>query len=349
MQVTVHRPNMEAVKTEAARIRAEGDYSGDRDLEFYEWKTGQNNLRLLPPWSAKGLIFKKVLKHFEIPPEKQIFTCQHTWPDKFDLCLSCEALDKVQAQFPEADLGRQRSTPNYYANVIDRDDEEKGVQLCRFSSSVYNWIMLQLDNPKIGDITDYEKGYDLVIDKTEKRRKGGGTYVKYTCSFIPGASPLHESDEAVTTWLTNLFDLDKVFRPLTDEEVSDMQGAASRMLIYYQRRFRGDAPASGSGPSGVADDSPRERTQGATESTGAKGRGEGLSGEETAPESTAGGSEKVGSLGDIDPRSVPDCHAGLKDPKQHEDGTYGFNPVYEKCLLCPVETACMAAKADKGI
>jgi hypothetical protein len=339
VQVTVHKPNTQHVKNEAARIKAEGDYTGDQDLNFYEWKTGENNLRVCPPWSAKGLVFKKLLSHFELPPEKSIHRCQLTWPDKFNMCLIDEALEKVQAMFPEADLGRQRAGINYYANVIDRDEEEKGVQVCRFTEGMYNWITLQMDNPKIGDITDYEKGYDLVITKTVKPRKGGGTNTKYSCSFIPGASPLHESDEAMSKWLTSLFDIDRVFGPLDDEAIAEMQGAASRMITYYQRRFRGSdggsAPADTETPSGVASEPAGQPTG---QSTGA-----------APPAESSAASAPAETLSDIDPKKVPSCHASLEAPDAHEDGTYGFNPMMEKCLLCPHEMACMDAKASKGI
>lgn len=341
VQVTVHKLNIEYIRNEASRIKAEGDYAGNQDLNFYDWKTGENNLRLLPPWGAKGLVFKRVLSHFELPPEKSIYRCQHTWPDKFNLCLLCEALEKVQAQFPEVDLGRQRSGINYYGNVIDRDEEEKGVQVCRFSPSVYNWLTLQMDNPKIGDITDYEKGFDLIITKTVKpRKKGKGDSTKYSCSFIPGALPLHESDEAMTKWLTGLFDIDRVFGPLDDETVAEMQGAASRMIVYYQRRFRGGdggAPPAGTGtPSGVASESTGQPSTSPASTT-------------TTPTSASSAPAPAESLSDIDPKKVLSCHASLEAPDAHEDGTYGFNPVIEKCLLCPFEMACMDAKASKGI
>jgi hypothetical protein len=348
MQVTVHKLNNEYVKNEAARIKAEGDHTGDADLNFYEWKTGENNLRILPPWSAKGMVFKRVFTHFEIPPEKSVFKCMLTWPDKFESCLICDGLDRVQSLFPEMDLGRQRYTMHYYANVIDRDEEEKGVQVCRFTGSIYNWLVLQMDNPKIGDITDYEKGYDVVITKTVRpRKKGKGDQIKYSCSFIPNSCPLHESDEAVAKWLSTLFDLDRVFGPLDDDSIAEVQGAASRLITYYQRRARGTGGgASSVGDSGVAsEDLPEQRRE------QPQRRQETPSGDSPAPGDTSptDAQTPAENLSDLDPKKLPTCHASLEAPDAHPDGTFGFNPDMEKCLLCPHEMSCMDAKASKGL
>lgn len=331
----VFKPNMEHVKTEANRIREQGEGGfGDKDLNFYEWKAGENNLRICPPWSAKGLVFRRVHSHFEIPPERSILKCLDTWPDKFDLCFLCEGIDKVVAQLPELDLGRQKSSTHYYANVIDRDEEEKGVQVCRFTPGVYNWIVLQMDNPKIGDITDYEQGFDLIITKSEKpRRKGKGTQTNYSCSFVPRPCPLHETDEAIAKWLAELYDLDRVFGAPDDETLAEMKGAASRMVSYYFKKFR---------EGHVATDTSSETKRESKEDLAA-------SPSEVVDAPPPKTQQPAKTLEDIDPKGVPSCFAGLSSPEKHEDGTLGFNENLEKCLLCAQELRCMDAKASKGL
>jgi hypothetical protein len=340
--VQVHKPNMEHIKTEANRVREQGSGFGDQDLNFYDWKNGENNLRILPPWSAKGLVFKKVLSHFEIPPERSIVKCMDTWPDKFDLCYTCEAIDKVIAQLPELDLGRQKNSTHFYANVIDRDEEEKGVQVCRFTSGVYNWLVLQMDNPKIGDITDYEQGFDIIITKSEKpRKKGKGTQTNYSCSFVPRPCPLHETDEAMAQWLQSLFDLDRVFGPPDDEGLAEMKGAASRMVNYYFKKFR-------EGYSVTSDDAdePSPRREAARRD---EPKSEAVSPDAVIDTPPPQSQQPAKTLEDIDPKGVPSCFAGLKDPEKHSDGTVGFNEMLEKCLLCAHELRCMDAKASKGL
>jgi hypothetical protein len=326
---------MDHIKTEASKIREQGE-GGDQDLNFYDWKLGDNNLRLLPPWSAKGLVFKRLWSHFELPPEKSIYKCLDSWPDKHNMCFFCEAIDRVVAQLPELDLGRQGASLQYYGNVIDRDEEDKGVQVCRFTPATYNWITLQMDNPKIGDITDYEQGFDLIINKSKKPRKGGGDTTKYTCSFVPRPCPLHETDQAVAEWLSNLFDLDRVFGPPDDKALAEMQGAASRMVTFYFKKYR---------EGGVPDSTPTDTGRPTEETTPDVATGASVP--DSAPPKTQDASAQ--SLEDIDPKSVPACFAGLPKPEAHEDGSLGFNDVLEKCLLCAQELRCMDVKASKGL
>lgn len=344
MNITVYRPNMDFVAEEARKIRLNAKNFEDRDLNFYDWKQNKADhvFRILPPWSAKGFVFKKVFAHYNIPPDKAFLNCAKTWPDTFDDCFLCQSIDKIQALFPEADLGRQRSGLNYYANVIDRDAEEAGVQICRFTPKVYNWIQLQMDDVRIGDVTDYENGYDVKVTKVMKKMGDRAPRPDYTPSFIPKPCPLHEKEEVVAAWLSTLYDLDRVYRPLTEEELLESKKLASTMLTYYQRRFQsGPIP----GLSVVDDDGGDESLQASEPAQPSRSadppRG--------APSPQSGDREAAKGLERLNPQELPLCHASLGAPRAHADGSYGFKPDEEMCLLCPYEVACMDAKATKGI
>lgn len=345
MIINVHKPNMEFVATEAARIRAQNVDSGaeDRDLNFYTWKTGDNILRLLPPWSAKGFVFRKVCTHFEIPPERSVVKCLMTWPDKFDDCSLCSAIDKVQALFPSSDLGRQRYNVHYYCNVIDREDEGEGVQICRMTPSMYNWVQLQMDDPKIRDLTDYESSFDLKITKTVKRSKGRDN-IRYSCSFVPERCPLHEKDNVAVMWLSSLYDLDRVFGPPDDEQLSEMHGVASRMITYYQRACReGPVP-------GISVVDPDDPLLGEAEaSTGGSEPSRPQQGTTAAASDSEATGEVAEHLSELDPQELPPCHASLDKPAAHSNGSHGYQADLEKCILCPYEVACMHAKVTKGL
>lgn len=334
MQITVHKPNLEVISQEAKRIRLEGGGSGE--IKRFDFKEGKNTIRLLPPWSVKGLLFKKFMTHFSIKPENSIFNCLSTWPDKYDSCFVCESLDKVQALFPDLDLWRQRATVNYHSNVIDRADEDKGVQIARITPGVYNWIMLQMDNPEVGDLSDYESAFDIVVTKTVEK-KGNQKRTTYKCDRAVNRTALHEDEDIVASWLTSIYDLDRIVAPPKDEILSEMKGASSRMLTYYQRKHRDGADLGEDSPDSDPAPAPSEPSEVASKSNGSPS---GQSVEKSAP---------ADSLEELDPSQYPPCHASLDAPKKNESGTIGFDPSGEDCITCAFEFACMDAKAAKGL
>lgn len=336
MQITVHKPNMEVITNEAKRIMLEGGPGGSGEIKRFDFKEGKNVFRLLPPWSAKGLLFKKYFTHFQIKPENSVFNCMSTWPDKYDSCYICEALSKTQAIFPELDLWRQRQAINYYANVIDRNDEESGVKIARLTPGIYNWLVLQLDDKEVGDLSDYESAFDIVVVKTVAY-KGGQKNTSYKCDRAVNRTPLHEDEDTIVAWLSSIYDLDRIVAPPKDETLAEMKGAASRMLTYYQRKSRGGAeiPADEPDPP-VREPEPPQATRQPVDQS-----------ENPAPPASDPGPAET--LSELDPSQYPPCHASLDNPQKNQSGTIGFDPIGEDCLTCAFEFACMDAKANRGL
>jgi len=386
----LHKPNMDHVHREAERARQASAGRSDRDIKHYEWKSGENVMRILPPWGARGLIAKPILTHFNIPPKDEITKCLLTWPDKFEKCPICMRIEKILKALPALDLGRQEATTHYYANVIDREDEGEGVQLVRFTPGIYNWLMLQMDNPKIGDLTDVEEGYDITITKSEKKRKGGkGSFTQYSNSFLPKPCPLHEDQEKVDEWIGQMYNIDRVYGPFDDEQIAEMAGLAGKMFNYYVRKHRDDIEDDGGDDEDVReankyrskdddeDEKPKRRGKDDDEDEKPKRRTKDDDDEDEKPrnkrrdadddekpkdkrrpdvekpkdtdkpkEKTRGG--KADRIEDVDPKSVPECFAGLDKPEPHEDKSIGFNENLEKCLVCKEELRCLDAKMAKG-
>jgi hypothetical protein len=350
----VHRPNFDYINEEAERIKKRQEESGfeDRDLNYYDWKNGDNNLRLLPPWSAKGWHFLQVFSHFELPPDKKISRCMHTWANVYDTCYICEAIDKVLSQFPELDLGRISQAEHWYGQVIDRDDEASGIQIVRFTPPTRNWVMLQMANPKIGDVADIETGFDINFKRGKKARKKGPPQVSYDPEFVQHDNPdgpgfsvrptvLHEDPEVVARWIKEMYDLERIYGAPNDEKLAEIEKLASRALSFYTRKYADDhgrqQPPDTSGGNGAA--------AGGTEV--ATGGGESAPATPRAAEPPAAGAEQ--SLDAIDPKTVPTCFAGLDNPVKHDDNSVGFNDNLEKCLLCKEELRCMDAKQRRGL
>jgi len=311
----VFKLDMGYVKEEAERAKQ----SGQQNAEFYEWLMGDNDLRLGPPFNSKGRLFFPVTSHFEIPPDKQIYKCLETWGR--DDCPICKTIEELYEEIPDVDLGRQIGTINYYGNVLDRNGESIW-KPCRFTPKVKNWIMTQIDNKKIGDITDPDTGIDLCIKKSKKRGKKGGSFVDYTPGILPDRTPLDDDSNYIDILLENLPDLDSVFYEPNEEMIREMEGAAKRMKMYYLKRNR------------VDNNNNEERST----NTG-KRRYESKGGSGTE-KNRKYESKKEPPTNNNEYRG---CFASHRNPEKNAEGTYGYNEECEDCLLCPNDMECLDA------
>ncbi len=356
----VNAVNMDWIAKEANRIdkekkeRSSGDFP---PLNWYNIVMGDTIVRFMPPWSTTGVPFWRQSKHWDVPPEKTRAYClTQTWPKKAELCYHCDELDQIVAQFPDKSVGRQRASSQYLANAVIRECpkegtklEEKGSHIITLTDGMYNWLIEQLKNPKIGPLVfDVEKGCDLKITKSQSTRKDGKKQTKYAMTFMPGVSALHEDPKVIEEWCSKIVELDKIIKYPNDEDLIKAKAQASQMGAWFLRRFRDDQAADdsddqkedevvvGSAESRVDESSPSEAEKTAEKSVELKKQ----------PVK----SDKMKSMQEEAPGDeFPACFAGYDKPVAHEDGSLGFNEELEKCMLCPHEMRCTAAKEQKGI
>lgn len=334
----VHKVDMDHVRQEAERVKKEQESRGEfTKLDWYKWKVGDNVIRLLPPYNASGKIFRRTGDHYQMPPKNEIHRCMtETWPDQTDVCYFCDTLDRLLHEFPELKLGRQSTTTKYLANVIVRGEEEsKGPQVVRFTESMYNWIMLQMSDSQIGDVTDYEQGIDIKVTRKVIKRKDGNDRTEYVLNTMPRPRPLSDDDDIIAKWLDTLPDLDKVLKYPSDDKLSEMRGYASKMESHYVRKYRQDTESSLENPVKSRKPVPAKETS-------------------TRSSSKPSESKRAEYL---NPKDVPECFAGLDEPKSHDGddipehlkGTFGFQDELDKCMECEHELTCLDRKLDKGI
>jgi hypothetical protein len=86
--------------------------------------------------------------------------------------------------------------------------------LFKAPKTVYDWIISQITNPMIGDITDLNSGIDIYITK-----EGSGLNTKYTPTLSPnGRQPI--APELLQT-IENLYNPDEIFSKEFDEKIID--------------------------------------------------------------------------------------------------------------------------------
>jgi hypothetical protein len=318
--VLIHKLDMSAIEHEVERLKKSG-VGEDSNIPFFKWEEGDNTIRIMPPFSSKGRIFTRRIQHFQLPPESSICSCLYSYSGEFDNCYVCDAIEELHKKFPGVlDLGRQEPKESFCYNVIDRADEATGVQIASFTPRLHNWVCQQIQDKRIGDVTDVEQGFDIKVTKKVTHR-GKKEFTTYNQTLMPRPCKLHDDTEIVNMWLNDVWDLDKVICTAPDEEkLADMHKLAVAMTMYYINKNTDSSKVR---------DAVRSSTSERVEKSQSK--------DVHVPENN----DKP------DYSTMPECYAGRDNPTPHDDGTIGPKEI-KKCTFCMHEVPCaQAAKTKK--
>jgi hypothetical protein len=120
---------------------------------------------------------------------------------------------KVMRQKAGTDKAKKKKISEFaakksiYYNVIVRGEEEKGVQIMRSGSRLFENILSYLYDEDYDDVTDIDNGMDATIE-----RSGQGIDTTYTVKFGPKQTPLHEKPEVAQKFINGMFDLDTIMQ-----------------------------------------------------------------------------------------------------------------------------------------
>ncbi len=107
----------------------------------------------------------------------------------------------------DKELARQyRSKKFYIVKVIDRENEKDGVKFCRFKNNVKGEGVLDKIIPiwrNKGDITDTQKGRDLIITLSLTKSGNGKEYTAVSSVIPEDAGPLHTDESISQEWIND--------------------------------------------------------------------------------------------------------------------------------------------------
>lgn len=246
-----NKPNLQGLQD---YLNNNSQSQGD-SIRWWSLPDGMCVIRILPPWDARGMIALPVYSHritYNDPNSKYpkyTWTCVEKTFGK--ACNICRGL----AQLRESGANTEQWDPTdrkFYANALVIHDPNYGrVQdalapnthvLLRLPKTVYDWIVSQITNPQIGDITDPQSGIDIMVTKT-----GKGLETKYACTLSPnGRTPI---DQNVLSSLT-LYDISDIFSTGFDDQrveglVNSLRSAATQMtaaMPQFQQQMNSNYP-----------------------------------------------------------------------------------------------------------
>ena len=164
-----------------------------------------------------------------------------------------EVYEELMSTGKESDkeLAKQYKSRKFYiVKVIDRDHEEDGVKFWRFKHNYKNEGILDKIIPiwrNKGDITDPEKGRDLIIELSKQKTPKGAAYTTVSTIMYEDAAPIHEDMKVLKGWVEN--------------EMTWLDVYSKKPVEYLESIARGEVPRWDSDKGGYVYGNNEEGTQ----------------------------------------------------------------------------------------
>ena len=195
-------------------------------------KQGQRRLRILPTTDGSSP-FKEVWFH-EILVDGKWQKFYDPGKNDNERSPLNEVYEELMSTGKETDkqLATQyRSRKFYIVKVIDRDNEQDGVKFWRFKHNYKQEGILDKIIPiwkAKGDVTDPDKGRDLILELTKAKTPKGATYTVIQTVMYDDPSPISNDETQMSEWVAD---------ELTWEDVY-----SKKPVEYLEAIARGETP-----------------------------------------------------------------------------------------------------------
>ena len=222
-------------------------------------KQGQKRLRILPTNDGSSP-FKEVWFH-EIKVDGKWVKLYDPGKNDNERSPLNEVHDDLMSTGKDSDkeIAKQYKARKFYiVKVVDRDNEQDGVKFWRFKHNYKQEGILDKIIPiwkAKGDVTDADKGRDLILELTKAKTNTGSVYTVIQTVMYDDPAPLHEDAETMTEWVND---------ELTWEDVY-----SKKPVEYLEAISRGETPRWDSDKGGYvyANDEVAETSIGGSKST----------------------------------------------------------------------------------
>ena len=195
-------------------------------------KQGQKRVRILPTTDGSSP-FKEVWFH-EILVDGKWQKFYDPGKNDNERSPLTEVYEELMSTGKEADkqLATQyRSRKFYIVKVIDRDKEEDGVKFWRFKHNYKQEGILDKIIPiwkAKGDVTDPDKGRDLILELTKAKTPKGAFYTVIQTVMYDDPSPISEDVDQMADWVGDELKWDDVY--------------SKKAVEYLEAIARGETP-----------------------------------------------------------------------------------------------------------
>jgi hypothetical protein len=188
----------------------------NRDI-FWKPQDGDTTIRIVP--TSDGDPFKEFWFHYNLGRTPGFLSPKKNFGEADPLDDFVRKLFNERSEDSIKMAKNLMARQRFFAPVIVRGEEEKGVQIWGFGKRVYQDLLDLVLNPDYGDITDVESGTDL---KITYGKPPGAQFPVTNVTPRRRSSALSEDEELSTQWLDSIPEFAQVFDRKTPEEVGTL-------------------------------------------------------------------------------------------------------------------------------
>jgi hypothetical protein len=166
-------------------------------------KQGQKRLRILPTTDGSSP-FKEAMFHEMLIDGKYVKLYDPAMDNERSPLN--EVYEELLIEGDKKLASEYKSRKFYIVKVIDRDNEQDGPKFWRFKHNYKNEGILDKIIPiwrNKGDVTDSEKGRDLILELTKAKTPKGKEYTVIQTIMYDDPTPLHEDVDTKNAWVND--------------------------------------------------------------------------------------------------------------------------------------------------
>lgn len=193
----------------AQRLNRLQDRKGGSKKNFFkapdDGKT-KANIRLVPyPHNSNNEPFMEIGWHYNVAGHRSLVCPRETYGDPCPICDLAEQFKEMGGKENWLIFKKLSAKLRYYSPVIIRGQEEEGVKLWGYGTTIYEDILSKFLDPDWGDLSHPTTGRDLKVWTIPTGSAGNDTdYVKPKMDVSPNQSKLLEKKTDIAELLKNI-------------------------------------------------------------------------------------------------------------------------------------------------
>jgi hypothetical protein len=195
-----YAPSLDTIRRDYKKLESQRS-------RFWKPQRGENQLRILPPWSKKGTFYLERPLHWGVGPSKRSVVCGAANDQSCFICDRIEELSQSNNPRDQAEAQRMAVSMRMLMNIVDLADVDTGVQVWETSDKMVMRLMSLMMDADHGDFTHPDKGYSVKFTK-----QGDGKGTKYGDLRTGKSAPVPYAG-----WEGELKNLDRYVRVLDYE------------------------------------------------------------------------------------------------------------------------------------
>lgn len=189
--------DINAIKAKLAALNNNGNSEKEKvdyDKLFWKPSNGKHTVRIVPSTHNPSFPFQELKFHYGVGKYPMLALSNFGKQDPIEEFV--KELRKTSDKDNWSLSGKLSPKTRIFAPVIVRGEEEKGVRLWGFGTTIYKALLALAEDEDVGDYTDVINGWDLVVEQTP-----GNPYPTTTVRIKPKQTPLSDNNDNVELWL----------------------------------------------------------------------------------------------------------------------------------------------------